>query len=129
MLSSTFVSIINIPVYSLRWIRYSKLDKEGDKRSQKILQELENIDDECEDKDIDFVKISDEGIQKEYDLPSLPAVVFYRTRFREIYTGDLMHEEAILEWVLNLRESAPDVIESVDRKTLQVIIRINSNYN
>ncbi|KAL1490518.1 hypothetical protein ABEB36_013197 [Hypothenemus hampei] len=96
--------------------------KEGDKRSQKILQELENIDDECEDKDIDFVKISDEGIQKEYDLSSLPSVVFYRNRFRDIYTGDLMHEEALLEWVLNLKESAPDVIENVDRKTLQVLI-------
>ncbi|XP_057665662.1 uncharacterized protein LOC130899613 isoform X4 [Diorhabda carinulata] len=96
--------------------------KEGDKRSHKILQELENIDDECEDKDIDFVKISDEGIQKEYDLPSLPAVVFYRNRFREIYTGDLMHEEAILDWILTLRDSAPDVIENVDRKTLQVLI-------
>ncbi|KAG5893625.1 hypothetical protein JTB14_006291 [Gonioctena quinquepunctata] len=96
--------------------------KEGDKRSQKILQELENIDDECEDKDIDFVKISDEGIQKEYDLPSLPAVVFYRNRFREIYTGDLMHEEAILDWILKLRDSDPDVIENVDRKTLQVLI-------
>ncbi|XP_049820637.1 uncharacterized protein LOC109604293 isoform X5 [Aethina tumida] len=96
--------------------------KEGDKRSQKILMELENIDDECEDKDIDFVKISDEGIQKEYDLQSLPAVAFYRNRFREIYTGDLMHEEAILDWVLSLRDSAPDVIENVDRKTLQVLI-------
>ncbi|CAG9815355.1 unnamed protein product [Phaedon cochleariae] len=96
--------------------------KEGDKRSQKILQELENIDDECEDKDIDFIKISDDGIQKEYDLPSLPAVVFYRNRFREIYTGDLMHEEAILDWILKLRDSEPDVIESVDRKTLQVLI-------
>ncbi|XP_068911270.1 uncharacterized protein hlk isoform X7 [Tenebrio molitor] len=96
--------------------------KEGDKKCQKILQELENIDDECEDKDIDFVKISDEGIEKEYDLPSLPAVAFYRHRFRDIYSGDLMHEEAILDWVLNLRDSAPDVIESVDRKTLQGLI-------
>lgn len=97
-------------------------DKEGDKRSQKILQELENIDDECEDKDIDFVKISDEGIQKEYDLASLPAVAFYRNRFREIYSGDLMHEEAILDWILKLRDSDPDVIENVDRKTLQVVL-------
>lgn len=36
--------------------------------------------------------------------------------------GDLMHEEAILEWVLDLHDSTPDVIESVDRKTLQVLI-------
>lgn len=37
-------------------------------------------------------------------------------------TGDLMQEEAILDWVLELSESTPDVIESVDRKTLQMLI-------
>lgn len=84
--------------------------------------ELENIDDECEEKDIDFVKTSDEGIGKEYDLPDLPALAFYRHKFRTIYDGDLMHEEAILEWVLKLHNSQPDVIESVDRKTLRVLI-------
>ncbi|XP_076239570.1 hulk isoform X1 [Calliopsis andreniformis] len=96
--------------------------KEGDKKSHKILQELENIDDECEEKDIDFVKISDEGIEKEYDLPDLPALAFYRHKFRQVYKGDMMHEEAILEWILELRTQTPDVIESVDRKTLQVLI-------
>lgn len=64
------------------------LDEEGDKKSQKIISELENIDDECEEKDISFVKTSDEGIEKEYDLPSLPALVFYRNKFRQIYTGN-----------------------------------------
>ncbi|XP_061397428.1 uncharacterized protein LOC133333100 isoform X10 [Musca vetustissima] len=95
---------------------------EGDKKSQKILNELENIDDECEEKDIDFVKTSDEDVQKEYDLASLPALAFYRHKFRTIYTGDLMKEDEILEWVLELHESTADVIESVDRKTLQVLI-------
>lgn len=33
-----------------------------------------------------------------------------------------MHEEAILEWVLQLHLSTPDVIESVDRKTLRDLI-------
>lgn len=33
-----------------------------------------------------------------------------------------MQEEQILEWVLDLHESTPDVIESVDRKTLRVLI-------
>lgn len=99
-----------------------KPDEEGDKRSQKILNELENIDDECEEKNIDFVKTSDEGIDKEYDLADLPALAFYRNKFRTIYKGDLMKEEEILEWVIDLYESNPDVIESVDRKTLQVLI-------
>lgn len=83
---------------------------------------MENIDDECEEKDIDFVKISDEGIDKEYDLQSLPALAFYRRKFRTIYQGDLMKEEEILDWVLELYNASPDVIESVDRKTLQVLI-------
>lgn len=95
---------------------------EGDKKSQKILNELENIDDECEEKDIDFVKTSDDGVEKEYDLPSLPALAFYRHKFRTIYNGDLMNEDQILQWVLDLVDSTPDVIESVDRRTLQVLI-------
>lgn len=33
-----------------------------------------------------------------------------------------MQEEAILDWVLELHGSTPDIIESVDRKTLQVLI-------
>lgn len=88
----------------------------------KILQELENIDEECEEKEIDFVKTSDEGVEKEYDLPYLPALAFYRHKFREIYNGDLMHEDQILEWVLDRFETQPEVIENVDRKTLQVLI-------
>lgn len=68
------------------------------------------------------MKTSDDGIDKEYDLQELPALAFYRNKFRTIYTGDLMKEDEILEWVLELYESSPDVIESVDRKTLQVLI-------
>lgn len=101
---------------------YYNLDPDGDKRSQKILNELENIDDECEEKDIDFVKNSDAGVEKEYDLPGLPALAFYRHKFRSIYAGDLMNEEEILQWVLDQIEATPDVIESVDRRTLQVLI-------
>lgn len=97
-------------------------DDDEDKKSLKIINELENIDDECEEKDIDFVKTSDDDIDKEYDLESLPALVFYRHKFRTIYTGDLMNEEQILEWVLQQYESKPEVIESVDRKTLQVLV-------
>jgi thioredoxin-related protein len=48
---------------------------------------LENIDDECEEKDIDFVKTSDEDIVKEYSLQQLPTLAFYRSKFRTIYEG------------------------------------------
>lgn len=97
-------------------------DHDDDKKAQKIIAELENIDDECEEKDIDFVKTSDEDIDKEYDLETLPALVFYRNKFRTIYTGDMMKEEEILEWVLEQYNTKPEIIESVDRKTLQVLV-------
>lgn len=104
---------------------------------------MENIDDDCEERDINFVKVSDDNIDKEYDLASLPALAFYRNKLRtvyvgkkggfsvsisskilniEIFIGDLMKEEEILEWVNELYDSNADVIESVDRKTLQVLI-------
>ncbi|KAK6627927.1 hypothetical protein RUM44_010409 [Polyplax serrata] len=95
---------------------------ENDKRSQKIINELENIDDECEEKDVTFVKISDDNIKQEYDLPTLPCLGFYRKKFRTIFNGDLMNEESILDWVLELHDKTPDIIESVDRKTLQMLI-------
>lgn len=104
---------------------------------------MENIDDDCEERDINFVKVSDDNIDKEYDLASLPALAFYRNKLRTVYVGkkggfsvsisskilnietfigDLMKEEEILEWVNELYDSNADVIESVDRKTLQVLI-------
>lgn len=100
---------------------------DGDKKAHKILNELENIDDECEEKDISFVKTSDEGIDDEYDISNLPALAFYRFKIRTMYTGNLMNEDEILQWVLELYESKLDVIESVDRKTLQVLIRDNDH--
>jgi hypothetical protein len=33
-----------------------------------------------------------------------------------------MNEDQILKWVLDLIEATPDVIETVDRRTLQVLI-------
>lgn len=115
------MSVSDVEVGLIHCIPFTT-DREGDKKAQKILNELENIDDECEEKNIDFVKTSDEGIDKEYDLAELPALAFYRNKFRTIYKGDLMKEDEILDWVLDLYESNPDVIESVDRKTLQVLI-------
>lgn len=91
------------------------------------MNELENIDDECEEKDISFVKTSDEGIDDEYDIDNMPALAFYRHKIRTMYTGNLMNEEEILQWVLDLYESKVDVIETVDRKTLQVLIRDNDH--
>ncbi|XP_045120690.1 uncharacterized protein LOC123510033 isoform X9 [Portunus trituberculatus] len=96
---------------------------EDDMKSKKILIELENIDDDCDDIGIDFVKISDEGIAQEYDIASMPALVYFRHRFPQIYEGDMFDEDALLEWLIDNKDKGPaSIIEEVDGKMLQTLV-------
>lgn len=63
--------------------------EEGCKQCQKVLAELENIDDEADANGIDFVKIDDAQLAKDVGVYALPAIVFYRTGSEEpiIYAG------------------------------------------
>ena len=111
-----------------------------------------NIDDDADKEDIAFLKISDESMLKEYDLEPLPAIVYFREKFPQIYPGsDLTKEEAvspqfallsafsnsmrrkviicdesytfqILDWVLKLKKAPRDVIVEVDRRTLRMLL-------
>lgn len=93
---------------------------ENDKKSRRILTELENIDDECDDVGIDFVKISDESAARNHDLAVLPVLVYFRNRFPQIYEGELQDEEALLEWLLDNKDKGPvSIIEEVDGAMLQ----------
>jgi len=60
-------------------------DKPDCKKCLKALQELENIDDEADQLGIGFVKIADEELADEYNLGSLPALVYYRHQIPIIY--------------------------------------------
>lgn len=60
-------------------------DKPDCKKCIKALQELENIDDEADQLGIGFVKIADEALADEYNLGSLPALVYYRHQIPIIY--------------------------------------------
>lgn len=66
------------------------LDKPECKRCTKALQELENIDDEADQLDIGFVKIHDESLADEYNLGSLPALVYYRHQIPILYEGRII---------------------------------------
>lgn len=63
------------------------LDKPECKKCAKVLQELENIDDEADQLGIGFVKINDEALAEEYNLGDLPALVYYRHQTPIIYEG------------------------------------------
>ncbi|KFM78691.1 Protein disulfide-isomerase A5, partial [Stegodyphus mimosarum] len=96
--------------------------QEGNPDCEKVLAELENIDDDAEGYDIDFVKISDPEITEEYSIVTFPTLVFFRKRFPQFYEGDLMDEEKALKWLIENKQKKDDVIEYVDKKMLDVLL-------
>jgi len=60
------------------------------KKSQKVLAELENIDDDCDKNGIAFVKIDDDKEAKEYGIDQLPAVLYFEKKIPHIYDGKIV---------------------------------------
>nr|XP_037282150.1 uncharacterized protein LOC119175058 isoform X4 [Rhipicephalus microplus] len=89
----------------------------------KVLAELENIDDEAEALDIDFVKVTDPKIAKAYEIISLPALVFFKKKFPQYYDGNLKDEDQVLKWLTEMKERSGDEIELVDRRMLEMLLQ------
>lgn len=62
-------------------------DEKSDDEDQEILSELENIDDECEQAGIPFVKMADAKEAKEYGIHELPSLVYFENRIPSIFEG------------------------------------------
>lgn len=52
-------------------------DDKEQKQSQKVLGELENIDDDCDRNDIAFVKIDDDKEAAEWGIDEIPTIVSF----------------------------------------------------
>ena len=95
------------------------------KQCDKVLEELEHIDDEADSAGIDFVKIDDKAFARKMGVFALPAVVFFRNGILEpvIYAGDLKNEERLLEWLMLQKDPSGDMIEEYDDEELVEMIR------
>ena len=85
-----------------------------------LLAELEKIDGECKKYDVDFVKIEDNEEASDYGVEILPALIYFENRIPSLYDGDLMDEEAVLQWLVLQKTS--DTIEQVTDKILEKLI-------
>jgi hypothetical protein len=97
------------------------------RKCEKALRELENIDDEADELGIAFVKIQDDVLADEYNLDTLPALVYYRNQIPIVFDGDLTNEEDVLEWLISNKSTAgdddgDDEIESVSAKALWTLV-------
>lgn len=90
---------------------------------EKVLQKLESIDHLAEEAGIDFVRVKDLRLAKEYNIVSFPALVLFRRRIPLFYEeGSLKDADKVLKWLVKHKDSHKDVIELVDRHMLQVLL-------
>ena len=91
-------------------------------KCKKILQELENIDDDTDEHGIQFVKCEDVQYAKSIGISQLPSLVYFEQHSSapSIYVGDLEEEEAVLQWLL--KQKNEDTIENINRDILNNLI-------
>lgn len=95
-------------------------DDKEDKQDIRILNELENIDDELEKEGIVIVRMDNENEAKEFGIDHLPTLVYFEENIPAIYEGDLMNEDEVLSWLIEQKNSA--TIEEVTDEILTDLI-------
>lgn len=95
-------------------------DDNNDDKSQKVLEELENIDDECDSLGVTFVKIDNIDEAKEYGIDSVPSLLYFEKGIPTVYEGRLEDEESVLKWLE--QQTTSDEIEDITDEMLDIIL-------
>lgn len=95
-------------------------DDNNDRKCQKILNELENIDDECDQIGVTFVKIDNVEEAKEYGIEKIPSMIYFEKGIPTMYEGNLEDEEKVLKWLEQQQKS--DHIEDITDEMLDMVI-------
>lgn len=104
-------------------LRYNPVcisDNGNDRKSQRVLNELENIDDECDKLGVAFVKIDNDDEAKEYGIEKIPSLVYFERGIPMLYEGNLEDEDKVLEWFEHQVRS--DEIEDITDEMLDIIL-------
>lgn len=96
------------------------LDDNNERESQQVLAELENIDDECDQLGIVFVKIDNTEEAKDYGIDQIPSLIYFEKGVPTMYEGDLEDEKKVLKWLEE--QQATDQIEDVTDEMLDIVI-------
>lgn len=85
-----------------------------------ILEELENIDDDCDRHEIKFVKTQDYSIAESYGVTDFPVLVYFENNVPNVYEGSLAEEEEVLQWLIT--QKTEDRIELITRVMLEKMV-------
>lgn len=95
-------------------------DDNNDKKSLRVLEELENIDDESDALGITFVKIDNVEEAKEYGVDEVPGLLYFEKGIPTVYEGRLEDEESVLKWLE--AQTTSDEIEDITDEMLDLIL-------
>ena len=96
------------------------LHRDGNLADNDIVDQLENIDDDLEEKGIELVRCSEKGVEKELGFGFTPVLVFYHDQIPNVFHGDLEEENEVLTWLLETMEKSQ--IEEVSGPILDALI-------
>lgn len=83
-------------------------DDKDDKQDIRVLNELENIDDELDKEGIVIVRLDNDAEAKEYGIDHLPTLVYFENKIPAIYEGTYFEIDSYLQkyyLTLNFRKS------------------------
>lgn len=66
------------------------LDDKDSKQDIRVLNEMENIDDDLEKEGIVIVRMDNDAEAKEYGIDHLPALIYFEDKLPAIYEGKLI---------------------------------------
>lgn len=75
-------------------------DSEDCKTCDRVLEELENIDDDTDKYGIYFVKTDDMEYAKELGVSEVPSLVYFEDHSPSIYFGELRAIKSYLKWLV-----------------------------
>merc|ERR1712107_381669 len=88
---------------------------------QTILSELENIDDDVQKQNIVMLKTTDKEFAEEIGVESFPSLVFFKDGIPNLYEGDIMAEEEVLDWLIEMKVDSH--IELITRPMLESLVQ------
>lgn len=97
---------------------------DGSRLSTRVIDVMETIDDDCDSKDVVFVKVKDKAISAKYNVDEFPTVVFFENQIPSVFDGDLEKTEEMLVWLEDLLTGAD--IEQVTNEILDKFISTKS---
>lgn len=97
--------------------------KKLDKKTEKVIKELEEIDDEADEQFVLFLKTNDPNASKKYGIEQFPTLVFFDREIPNIYHGDLLKEEEVLAWLV--RQKTSEEIEEITEEMLKDLVEEN----